>query len=881
MSKETQRKFLLSESDAKKLVGSSKKDIGIVQWYDDNPNDNGELRRIRLVIYKERTGFRHEWIETFKSNTDNSEVRIERERTLDPKKDLNFENLEDMKCVFKIRHVLKSDPEIVIDEFLEIDGMKTKDLNGNDVEFLMEIKKKEKSCNFNEEVKHLGLNNIAMDVTNYKGRFYDNFCLARKYGISLYRIVEFLQNRLLGPVKVISMQGKSLSYNWKNLDEFDSQNLREDPDKTLVLKLGEKKEEKKYEFKDLKKASYSEFYGLSAELDSLFLIEKKGFKIDEVTYITFPDKQKKVEDDGTPKIYKHLKEFTNIFFKCNVSKYHLRYDPNEEQSILNSVKDLWKILEKNFNEEHEVIIDVAGGQKYPSIVASIYCLLNNKSFYYTQNKGILTKFPPVPISWNFNVLDENLSAFKLTKKYGNKKFKYEDYLSLPGFFKDLFDLSGKLGINTPLPLDDIFNKYSEARRMPFGYGQRFIDLINEKKMRKFIIDKITQKWNLMWIGDQIPETVEHSQRHSKRLMEFTVNLINTMGEEAFLKGVPKNLTDEFYFVLGTAMNVHDLGHTALSYVTNNGKKLALNGLPSVVRDLHNELTYQMLTSEKEKYGLLNGIENLENGLKLEKAVALVSRYHRNHMPIDRLRKENKKQYMKIFGLKMIPLVEVVKKEFKGDKDWQELTVVASRWLKFIDGTDVQSDRTIMKEYNNMRTWRTKMEVIALCEELINDSVLWNKQNFSHLKEEIIDIRNLSDNVEKNSHLLEEKAKKIEKTVYDMLEKLIVKGLPNSSQVIVSEHVRKLDKLAFKARQFPHFKKHRIIQAVYPRFYRRRSFEGVENVMYISMDYEKGGGIGGGGIKENLNIVEKVKEDVKKEFKDAGLSEYEIKAVEFD
>ena len=883
MLKEIERKYLLSQNAAEKLLNEFKdaKTVGIAQWYDEEANEKVEIRRVRLEIYRERTGFRHEWTESFKSNSDDPEVRNERERTLDPMDPkIDFKKLESMKSVFKIRHILKKDPEIVLDEFVEIDKDEMKNpkktglpsVEGKEIRFLLEIERRENPCDFKKEIEFLNIQDAVSDVTEDKNRSYDNFHLAFHNNLSPYRVIEFLQNRLLGPVTVIAMQGISIASkfgNEKREEILTNENFLEE---NLDLTYGEVK------IRDIlsgKIEEYSQINKLSAELDSIDLLLKKGFLIDEVLYILFPKDGK--SKNKIPPIFITLEKLTKaIFHVKNVRKKLLNYVSSDEESVLKSVQELWEILKENFNRKNKVIVDVAGGQKYPSIVAALYCLLNNKEFYYKQDKSdVITKFPPVPISWNFNLLDENLSAFKLASNKSSLRFKYENYLSLPGFFKDLFDLSSRLGINTTLPLDEIFERYNEARKMPFGYGQRFIELINDEKMKKFIKEKISKKWNLMWIGDQIPETVEHSQRHSKRLMEFTVNLINTIGEEAFLKGVPENLTNEFYFVLGVAMNVHDLGHTALSYIMNDGRRIALDGLPSIVRDLHNELSYQMLTKEKDKYELLKGIEELKNGEKLARAIALVSRYHRNHMPIvEVMPKAFEKNYVRIFKLEIIPLKKVVEKEFENEKDWQNLTIMASRWLKFIDGTDVQADRTVMKEYNKMRTWRTKMEVLSLCEDILGNVEFWKNEKFLSFKNEIEEIMELAKDAEKNSITLEKKSENIEREIYGILDKVIQ---AKESQIIVDEYVKKIDKIAFKARQFPHFKKHQIIQSIYPRFYNRKSFDKEHrNVLHISINCDESY-----SQEEKSRVLDDVKRDIRKEFKNAGLSNNGIKSIEFD
>src|SRR5690606_5854360 len=95
----------------------------------------------------------------------------------------------------------------------------------------------------------------------------------------------------------------------------------------------------------------------------------------------------------------------------------------------------------------------------------------------------------------------------------------------------------KKGLKPFYPLNRILNDYEDKREIPFGFGENLLSIFdikdNEKSqdnqlinMKNYIEYMIKTKWSKQWIGDLIPETVEHSQRHSKRLMDFTASLIN-------------------------------------------------------------------------------------------------------------------------------------------------------------------------------------------------------------------------------------------------------------------------------------------------------------------------------------------------------------------
>ena len=80
---------------------------------------------------------------------------------------------------------------------------------------------------------------------------------------------------------------------------------------------------------------------------------------------------------------------------------------------------------------------------------------------------------------------------------------------------------------------------------------------------EYLQELCSKKWFHLWVGDQIPETVEHSREHSKRLMKFIAKLFqiapDNMEALGFNKDHPENLA-----VLIAAVYLHDIGHTALS-----------------------------------------------------------------------------------------------------------------------------------------------------------------------------------------------------------------------------------------------------------------------------------------------------------------------------
>jgi hypothetical protein len=275
-------------------------------------------------------------------------------------------------------------------------------------------------------------------------------------------------------------------------------------------------------------------------------------------------------------------------------------------------------------------------------------------------------------------------------------------------------------------------------------------------------------------------------------------------------------------------------------------------------------------------------EKIENWDKIKEAVKLVSRYHRGHMPITgKINSEtkNKKKFIKIFNIDINPLEEVVKRKFKGLEDWQKTTIQVARWLKFIDGTDVQADRTVDKNYRIYRVQRTAHEILNLI-DLFNPKPN-EKPQIYELYKCVEKISNSKYNSNSDEHELgiraEEIGKEIESIIYSQLKAII-----NSTEdevINVPERLRILDRIAFKARQFPHFEKHNLVNFVFPRFYCEKSAsKSLDQTLYIRIN------VNDDEVKTGISLrktLYNVKKDFIKEFENAGLSNYAIKHLKME
>jgi hypothetical protein len=915
--------------------------VGILQWF-INTKIKKEYERIRLEIFKEMDSYRHAWtycrkvkIEDNSKTTEkekNAENREETELTIDMSKVLTkpefmtkdaFEIINDVKenlselnnypAVFKIRHFLnapESDFEFILDELLPIDNYQY-----NQVSHIIEMEQKKEDIEFklNKVIENSFVDIHEKDLIEHPSKSpdsnrYKNKNIAEKAskdsnsGVpSAQKVISYIENMLIGPVAILALQGFSTGAFKSDLKKYN-QTHKKTTEKNYEIYANSK-----IKFTTTENGHETEnTLRSSGELDSLYFIQKEGYSIKKVYYFVFPDSVNNPgefndKEKQLPSVYPTLEKFTKYFFHdIECEPLSIQYSPQNRKMINKTFGEIWNNITKVRTKEEnkrELIIDLTSGQKYPGIMAAMYCMFNQKPFFYKQDRSDkLIKFPAVPVNWDNVKIDGYFTFFNILKK---QNIKYSKYLSLPQDIKNLFnfveneDTQNESELISLLTLKSIKKTYESARKMPFGYGKDLIKHIEKEENRKwqeFIINKISNKWSLQWIGDQIPETVEHSQRHSKRLMEFTHNLINIIGKETFLQGVPKELHDEFFFVLAVAMNVHDLGHTNNVWIFENSRKLFLDGLPGVVRDLHNELTIQMLDDTKrgKEFNLLEGIEDTiketEKRKNIIKAIKLVCKYHRGYLKIEDKGGKDK-EFAKIFKLDITPLEKVLDKEFIDD-DWKKVTKTAAQWLRFIDGTDVQSDRALSEEYTKIRGQRTAMESFNIGSELMYSQskvikelkpTIDMQQSLKLLKKISGEIKNKTtkkSEIDKTGKALGKKGELIEKAVYKILTKILEEGTDTEYYTVPYE-IKQLAKFAFKIRQFPHFKKHASVKMVYPRFYREKHPEdGKKEKLYITYILEK----------EDDALKQKLIEDVEDEFNTAlisSISEKGIKHLEIE
>jgi CYTH domain-containing protein len=187
MSIEIERKFIVDEAESDKLKKRSIKKIGIIQWY--LKSEENEIERVRLQLIRENGEIIEKWNYAYKANTNIPHVKIENEKDYVTK---NIDDLFNKKMVVKIRYIIKENPEIVLDEFVEFEYLH---YNINE-KYLLEIEMKEiKEYNTEDFLNELKKENIKIikDVTEDYKYYNNNIATKSEKDLKLKEILEVLK----------------------------------------------------------------------------------------------------------------------------------------------------------------------------------------------------------------------------------------------------------------------------------------------------------------------------------------------------------------------------------------------------------------------------------------------------------------------------------------------------------------------------------------------------------------------------------------------------------------------------------------------------------------------------------------------------------------
>jgi putative CRISPR-associated protein (TIGR02619 family) len=430
---------------------------------------------------------------------------------------------------------------------------------------------------------------------------------------------------------------------------------------------------------------------LSAELKTLSLL-LKGLKADEgcksggCKVILFPTLTY-IGVLVSAMLAELIKETWGIGNPRVVFSEHLTSadDQNFRDGIKNFIGNLYEEIRKAKDENKEAFIVASGGYKAVVPYANIVGVLTKTGVYYAyEDSEFLVKLPSFP----FDIKDELIKANQINLNVlAENDDREEIYNSLPEELKNLFIVEDGIYKKSEF-YETIISIYKDSIvKTPLQKQVSSMNILKKLGDNKNLLDYFTMLSGLgsyFWIGDKIPELIDHAQYHHSNLFliaDTIMSQILSFDQNYFSP-------EEIFLILGT-IYFHDWGHVLSSIKLNDGSERQL--LPTEIRDFHHLLSYERLKTEYKKLyedGLKWGVDSNELWDNYLQYIALLSLYHRKAMS---LCKDEKSFYFyltkEIYG----PLIEKAKDGVKLDGE----TILAERFVflealfRVIDSLDTQ------------------------------------------------------------------------------------------------------------------------------------------------------------------------------------------------
>ncbi len=517
----------------------------------------------------------------------------------------------------------------------------------------------------------------------------------------------------------------------------------------------------------------------------------------------------------------------------------------------------------------ELICNGTGGYKSISAYINLYALIHDcTSLYVFEEGGARTMdLMPLPVSCAIGAMDEEISLLKgLCSMDPDERARVWENSTLPSWVRGLF-VEG----STSSLAKSLIEQYKKGQSQVTGSGRELLSRLKKvsPELGNYMEKLIETRWSDLWMGDQIPETVEHSRRHSKRIMEIAGNVMRSLDRGKPLgEGRSKDLYMDRPIPLAlliSAIYLHDIGHTALTYPVDlkseNGDVFPLSLFPSAVREVHNLLSAEMVRDRAENLfpnpdeleGLNIGegrVGELKEHLEIvKKLVPEVCAGHRGYVRLDEQIPLDKKKSVWAVG-KFLMGKEGFKSTlspvssrlgrfsclFADGHISEEEVLTVTALLRVLDGCDVQSDRIVGEDHLIQRLERTAYEAKALEAQLpvynhvleaIELEIDGETLSMNSCVKELCDLAKKITPEGSRSGTMDREVsgrigsicKAIYPEIFRHLRKLKgddgFQGLFEGENLSIVQGLSLANRIAFKWEQFLHFYKHRSIEVVLP------------------------------------------------------------------
>ncbi len=432
------------------------------------------------------------------------------------------------------------------------------------------------------------------------------------------------------------------------------------------------------------------FRWLSAEFNQLYPFVKRAK--DGTLYLSIGYWNDKVKHNQALIRRLIISIFDYVFPYMNlVVGQDIYFDSRKGKEVyLKGLKDIvanFKAFYSRYGLE-EVYIPTVGQKAVSEILHTVAMLFPNVHIIYGVEGGDPFVLPHFPVSIDLVLLQNHISAIRSGKVPSD-----EDWTIFAPLTDMLVDIAERSRHYIPVSLKKDYRDIAEASVPRLSY---------------------------LWSADRIPETVEHSSGHSRRIVERFLYL---RGIERF---VPEMLREEFKFTILMAAYIHDIGHTIPVY-----KDRPVMLFPDIVRRYHNIFSVYMMEQQEE---YLNLSVLRERYPYMFDSIYLVSLYHRKSTHVADKEGHGDKKFEQLFEEKFPPVMIEHERFMSLPKYYKKMVLFATLLFKILDEIDVQVDRVVDEDFEVIRNMMSNWESDTI-EKLLKERYSFKK----NVQDAIIDM----------------------------------------------------------------------------------------------------------------------------------------------
>lgn len=378
-------------------------------------------------------------------------------------------------------------------------------------------------------------------------------------------------------------------------------------------------------------------------------------------------------------------------------------------------------------QDTSLILDVTGGFKsllpYAGVLGAIFENVTVQSLFESSAEHVIQ--PPLPLQLDLPLWTMHRASLAALKEVVRSPARREPaaWATLPAPLQGLFRQPADWSTQ-PLqagPLLTIIEKRASDLQDQGGLSLHqppaFVrPLFRDPAKAKALLDWVDAAGEI-WLGDLIPETVDHARGHAHRLWERAFELIRPIQQVATQEQYEAIFPDDVLLMLFGTLWVHDVGHAShrirlQTDQANGPEPRDISAFPSLVRDLHSFTACERILDDPRHFRLPEQLSVL--GVPFSQAVALGYRLHRGSLSVGGLLRDALLNHDQLKpGVKRcwgwVPDVErgicdPVWKANWTDRDAAKFAVALQRMF---DGSDVRSERAGNRDYRERRlalTW---------------------------------------------------------------------------------------------------------------------------------------------------------------------------------